>query len=1152
VICRIKWYPKLLLLIIFITGSFEAGLAKVNAVDSTKSLPQQVYLTFQYEGGVNTVVLAYYWNKKFYLPVNSLFGILRINHSYDLSRKTISGYYLDKSNHYKIDLQNQTAISGSRRIEIQHNDYLIKKLDYYLSPDLYKELFDLNFTVNFNKLRLTLTTSDELPSVRLYQQEQKRNSIVHKPYLIQNYPIQFHEKRHVLNGGFIDYDINSSYSGTNNSVNVNLHGGGEVLGGDLQGNFFGAYTNKGYGLEANNIRWRYVFRKSPYLKSIIVGKIQSDNIYNIPIHGVHVSNEPVTPRYIYGKYSLDGTTDPSSIVELYMDNQLIQFQKTNDLGRYHFSIPLSYGSSNLHMKIYGPNGNVTDWNKLIRIPYDFIPKHKLNYNIRVGETPSYSSLNYINKKVVQTNIKYGVSNWLSAKMGLDYLNANYNSKPLPYGSLNARIATEYLISADIIPNDFYQMRAEVTYPNLASWNLRYVKYNGYGGYNTQQAKQLIDATLFVPTHIANIPISLQANGSQKKYLSYQIYNYNLSLNANLHPFNITENYSSYWITSSLKSNNQFRKLTSAISTNLIGHIFMRGQIDYYINSKRIQNWSVIMSRKVSHWGYLSLNYRRNVQSNYGFLGISIRFNLNKLHAYLSVQGYNNSVNVSQSLNGSIGYDNNYHKLFFDNLNEVGTSDATFRLFVDSNNNDHYDHGEKVLKDDAVRLIRTEQWRNSKSGIKTFIHLLPYRRYNAEILESQISNPLLVPKFDKFSFVTDPNSFKKIDIPFYSTGVISGSVSSVNKKNKKEPISGLKVILRKNNGNIVKQMRTYSDGSFYSMHIRPGKYEVYIDSTQVQFLNSISKPGIRHFSVKAMSKGDFVDSLNFTLKPRPKSQSNNLTIPDTVKGLEENMKGITANNFSMSRINRNTSTEKNSYFVQIGAFKNLDLALHAQSVGESSLDQEFLIRYLPDKQLFKVYSGCLPDSVKSELLLDKLKKSTFKGAYINNGCLPSPSSLKFSIQFGAFSIKKHAEKFSSEIAGKLHIKMVVTQDTSPGYFYVRMKPVNSWIKAWKVRQKALKSGYSKAFVVTSPSVVWLSNNYYYRVELGAFKNHSNAINYAYKIHKKLHIPTIIQQNKDHLYLVLANQNFTWEQAHSLQLEVKQEKGLITPWIYMLNK
>ncbi|HKJ31295.1 MAG TPA: hypothetical protein VKA34_05675, partial [Balneolales bacterium] len=772
-------------------------MAKTTQSTPKTQKPEQVYLTFQYEGGVNTVILAYYWNNTFYLPVNSLFEVLKINHTNDLNRYVITGNYLNKSENYKIDLKNNVALIGNQRLTLQKNDYLIEKLDYYLRPKVYKQLFDLSFIVNFNKLSLHLTSPDELPVVKLYQQEQKRSNVINRPLLTGNYPLEYGEQKHLVNGGFVDYDLNTNYNKNSRNFNFNLRGGGEILGGDIQGNLFGVYSANSYSLQANSLRWRYVLRTNPYLKSIVVGNIQSDGIIHLPVSGIHMSNEPVNNRYVYGKYSLSGVAQPSSIIELYLNNQLIQFQKTDELGRYHFSIPLTYGSSNLNLKIYGPNGNVTEWNKLVQIPYSFIPKNTINYNVNAGETRYNLSSNYQRNKVIQTNVKYGISNWMTAQFGVDYVNYDTHSSPIFYTTINTRIATQYLLSADIVPNDLYRIKAQVTYPKLASWEVKYTRYDGFGVFNSQQAKQLVNADLFIPLHLSKIPLTLQANGSLKDYSSYHIYNYNFGLNTNYHQINLSANYSTYLLKNTSENSNKLSKLSTAISTNILGSTFIRGQLDYDFNYHAVDNWMLMLSRRLSHWGYVSLVYRKNIRSNFNYIGASIRFNFDKFHAYSSAQSYNRSINFSQSFQGSVGYDRNYEKVFLDNLSEVGSSDVTMRMYVDSNNNNQYDKGEQVLKDDAIRLLRSEQWLKSKSGVKRYIHLNPYRRYNAEIIEAQITNPLLVPKFDKFSFVTDPNAFKKIDIPFYSTGVISGSVSSVNKKNKKEPISGLKVILRKN-------------------------------------------------------------------------------------------------------------------------------------------------------------------------------------------------------------------------------------------------------------------------------------------------------------------------------------------------------------------
>jgi hypothetical protein len=46
---------------------------------------------------------------------------------------------------------------------------------------------------------------------------------------------------------------------------------------------------------------------------------------------------------------------------------------------------------------------------------------------------------------------------------------------------------------------------------------------------------------------------------------------------------------------------------------------------------------------------------------------------------------------------------------------------------------------------------------------------------------------------------------------------------------------------------------------------PGKYRLYADPKQLEFMNVTSEPGILEFEIKALADGDYLENLNFKLR-----------------------------------------------------------------------------------------------------------------------------------------------------------------------------------------------------------------------------------------------------------------------------------------------
>ena len=94
--------------------------------------------------------------------------------------------------------------------------------------------------------------------------------------------------------------------------------------------------------------------------------------------------------------------------------------------------------------------------------------------------------------------------------------------------------------------------------------------------------------------------------------------------------------------------------------------------------------------------------------------------------------------------------------------------------------------------------------------------------------------------------------------------VDGRVDRLSEGQNK-PISGLRIHLSNEDGSYTATLRTFGDGSFYSMEIPPGQYEAWVDETQLEFLGMISKPEKLGFTVEADPEGDYIEGLNFLLE-----------------------------------------------------------------------------------------------------------------------------------------------------------------------------------------------------------------------------------------------------------------------------------------------
>lgn len=297
---------------------------------------------------------------------------------------------------------------------------------------------------------------------------------------------------------------------------------------------------------------------------------------------------------------------------------------------------------------------------------------------------------------------------------------------------------------------------------------------------------------------------------------------------------------------------------------LIRGTYFRGDLSYSSAQGSFENASFQISRQLGKTLRVQFTFREDLileNSNYE---IGIAWDAEKFRSVSSVKYGNQIVSYEQSIRGSAAFDRTNGDLLWDNRQQVGRAGASIRMFIDENNSGIYDIGEEVLPGNAVSIQRATARQISKSGIARLSQLEPYRRYNFVVNEAKIPNPLLLPRHKEFSVVLDPNSFKTLDIPFYTTGIIDGRVDKQS-DGVLFPVSGLRIHVKQIDGPYEVTLRTFSDGSYYSMEIPPGDYEAWVDESQLEFLGMLSKPDRLVFSVKSSLDGDYVETLDFILE-----------------------------------------------------------------------------------------------------------------------------------------------------------------------------------------------------------------------------------------------------------------------------------------------
>lgn len=944
---------SLLLLLLPLAGR-AAGYADppsyVPVWNTLSSQEQEVFLSFNYRNFFDKVIIAYEDEGHYYLPVSEIFSSLKIAHEVNPSDLSVEGFFIQEGNRFQLDLSGgnlEVTLDSKERFTYPGTHMLVKELDYYIRLEVFAEVFDLNFTVDINSLSLQLQTPHTLPIVQEYQREQRRKRQDRYVGQLEYHPLRFDRDRAMLGGAFLDYSLTSNINEVQNSYVYNLDLGAELLGGDLQGSAFGSYSQNFSNFRTDNFRWRYVWRNSEYLTQAYAGQTISDGLINRNFTGFRLTNEPIEPRFIYDSYVIEGMAEPGSEVELYYNNVLYDFQRITEENRYRFLAPLTYGSSRLKLRIYGPDGRIREREERIQIPFNYLPEGEFTYHLNGGrlDNPIFGTAQ--NSYFTQGDMAYGISNWLTQKVGVEYFNEFRDQTPLVYSSTSARLFDQYLVNVDLAPGTFYRISNNVIYASSASWGIHYTYFRKAGIYNPVGNDYEFSADAYVPLNLGETPLNIRFNGRYAERNSNPNINYGLDLNTRIDRFNLRLSYRDRQFgefalrstaSSQLSLSGTYLIARKPEIPRYLHNTFLRAGLDYNPGLQQLEEAEIQASRSIFDIGRLQATFSRNFIGEFNFFNIGLTLDLNPFRSTSTYRNTRNNTSFTQNIRGSIGYDDFNNNILLSNRQQVGRSAASVRLYVDSDNSGTYEPGEQVIDNKAVRISRASKSEMSDDGVLRFSQLQAYHQINMVINKANIQNPLLVPQLDEFSIVTDPNQYKPINIPFFVSGVIEGRVTRLTPGGR-QALAGLRLYLTRDEGPFRKEMQTFSDGSFYAYEVPPGDYTLQADSTQLKFLDGRAQPDQIEFTVEARPEGDFVENLNFTILPR-----------DTTNLIVEQKKDDAARD--TSEVPQQTTDAPYHYLIQLASYASADWAKRADDRAEHHFPgQNFYIRYNPAADLY---------------------------------------------------------------------------------------------------------------------------------------------------------------------------------------------------------
>ncbi|GGG42100.1 hypothetical protein GCM10011532_27390 [Christiangramia forsetii] len=791
-----------------------------------------------------------------YISFTDLFDHFKIKNEYDPSSGIINGFIITPEEAFLIDPSENKIKFKDKSFVLTEDDFIKTPTTFYLRSDLFGKVFDLNTDFNFRQLAINFNTSLDLPVLKEIRLKQVRSNLNKVKGIVEPDTV-IDRKYPFFKGGNLDWGITTTQQTNGPDDNrLNLGVGTMLAGGET--NILLNYSDRIPFTSRNQFyQWRYVNNENKLFKQVTAGKIFTGATSSLfaPVVGVQLSNSPLQNRRSYGSYILNDYTEPRWTVELYVNNILIDYTKADASGFYSFEVPLMYGSTNVNLRFYGPYGEELSEERLINIPFTFVPKNELEYTLSAGVVEDED-----NRRFSRFNLNYGISNSITIGGGAEYLSDVTSGEIMPFINTSVRLTPNLIFSGEYN----YGVKGEglLSYRTTSNmqFDLNYTKYHE-------------DQTAINYNYLEEREFSFSAPIRTKAFSAYTRFTLNqiilpttefttaqLLLSGTL--FGISSNLTTYAI-----YNDRIKEPTiySSISQTyrLPKQVLFSPQIQFDISDQSLRNINLELERVIFERGFLNLSYENNFLRNaYSFeIGLRYAFNFAQTSATSRIGNRNSS--FIQSARGSLRYDDNTGHIGISNRPGVTRGGLTIIPFLDYNENGKKDKMEPGVSGLELKSKPGVLSYNEDKTILRLNDLQPYIKLLLEVEPNSLDNIAWKVDNPKILVETVPNQFKPVYIPVSVIGEVSGFVF-LKSEDRRKGQGRIIINILNENQEIVESVLSEGDGYFTYLGLSPGNYTAEIDKQQLENLKFISSEA-QSFEIEMNEYGDIIDDLEFIIE-----------------------------------------------------------------------------------------------------------------------------------------------------------------------------------------------------------------------------------------------------------------------------------------------
>jgi hypothetical protein len=269
---------------------------------------------------------------------------------------TAEGWLISHNRKVSIDTSTQKVFIEGVEKRYTTEEIQPAQGEIYISSHLLSEWLPITFSVSLNELTLTIKPREELPlQKRLAREEQakqnkqrmgieqKQYPLLEQPYLLLDCPIISENIQFNLSGGKVGMNSNTFIAS-----DFLYHSGSAYI------------TTNEKGIQEFRGSLGRTIQDNKYITSYLLGDTLYQGIDGISMsradNGFSITNQKVGAQTNYDKQVFSGELKTGETIEVFQNENLIQFIPSNTEGRYLFEVQLIQGENYFRLVFWGEQG----------------------------------------------------------------------------------------------------------------------------------------------------------------------------------------------------------------------------------------------------------------------------------------------------------------------------------------------------------------------------------------------------------------------------------------------------------------------------------------------------------------------------------------------------------------------------------------------------------------------------------------------------------------------------------------------------------------------------------------------------------------------------------------------------------------------------